>query len=326
MQLAPELASLSFPDEPLATCASCAMKPRPGIPEGPSHPTFTASARCCTYHPDLPSFLVGRALRRGGPGAERMRLRLRDPDGVSALGVRAGAALRARYRARSEHEYGRATELTCPFWVAGELGCSIHADREAVCRTWHCKLAGGAAAYAAWMALKRLLGCIEETLARQCAADGEPPEPGADAQAWASWFTWCADHVDGLGPERLSALRGPRLVELIDATRARVAARDAPMPAVVMPALRNWAVQEHGVVLIGWSMFDPVQAPSWIFALLSRLDGRTPWRDALAATEVELGHPIGDDLMFSLYRRGLLIEPEHLEDMRPGQMTVIPRV
>ncbi len=176
------------------------------------------------------------------------------------------------------------------------------------------------------MALKALLVSIEETLVRECARDHAPPAAGAGPAAWEAWFVGCADRVDALPAERLEALRGPRLEELLAAVRAKVGARDAPMPAVLMPALRNWAVQEHGIVLIGWSMYDPIQVPTWIFTLLARLDGRTPWRVAVSETEAELGFAVSDDLVLSLYRRGILTAPAHLDDMKPGGMTVIPRM
>jgi hypothetical protein len=307
--------------EPLATCGDCALKPRPGSVE--RAPVFPAAARCCTYHPRLPAFLVGRALRRGGEGAAKIRARLAEPDGVSAEGIRAPASHRAA--AAEGAGFGHEQRLTCPFWSAEApqgRGCTVHLDREAVCRTWHCRRDQGIRSHAAWMALKELLMCVEATLVDACVAGGEPPGQGAPPEVWEAWFVACADRVDGLGPGEVDRLRGERL----DTLRARVAARlderDAPMPEVVIPTLRSWVVRGDGITLTTWSAYDPVEAPPWIFELLSRLDGQRTWRVAAALTEAAIGVPVGDALVARLYRRGALGPPEYV-DVMPG-LTVVP--
>ncbi|HHO53175.1 MAG TPA: hypothetical protein ENK18_20445 [Deltaproteobacteria bacterium] len=338
--LAPELSTIPLGPEPLATCHDCAMQPRPGADQG--RPVFTAAARCCTFQPHLSNHIVGRILLRGGPGAERLRLRLQQPEGIDPLGVRGSAGWIARYQASLEHGFGCDASLTCPYWVEGELSCSIHPDREAICRTWHCRLERGVMAQRVWSALREVLQCIEHTLAHAAMRAGDPPPPltppseappdevpppseaPPSAEVWIAWFEACAQHVDGLTSGELEALRGRRLQAALSALRLRVDERDAPMPNVLMPAVRNWSVQPHGVVLIGWSSYDPVVAPPHVFQLLSRLDGHTPWRRALASAEAALEHPIGDDLVLQLYRRGLLTRPEHTE-VGEG-LTVIPRL
>lgn len=319
--LAPQLRSLPLRPEPLATCHDCAMQPRDGAQHG--RPVFTARARCCTFQPHLSNHVVGRILLRGGPGAERMRRRLEDPEGVDPLGVRGSAEWIARYQSSLEQRFGCDDALTCPYWAEGELGCSIHLDREAICRTWHCRLEGGVLAHRVWIALREVLQCIEHTLAHAAVRAGTPPQQPS-RQDWIAWFEGCSHHVDGLTDDALRSLRSERLQAALDTLLLRVEERDVPMPGVLMPALRNWSVQEHGVLLIGWSSYDPFWAPPSIFQLLSRLDGRTSWRSALAAAEAAIGHPIGDDLILRLYRRGLLVRPEHV-DVGEG-LTVVPRL
>ncbi|MBA2320220.1 MAG: hypothetical protein H0V89_03605 [Deltaproteobacteria bacterium] len=51
--------------------------------------------------------------------------------------------------------------------------------------------------------------------------------------------------------------------------------------------------------------------------MLSRFDGRTPWRTVLRATEETIGEPISEDLVLTLWRRGLLTDPAEL-DAAPG--------
>ena len=169
-RLVPALTALRFPDEPLATCARCAMAARVhGPPEGIA---FTAPARCCTYHPTLPNWLAGRALQRGDLGAERIRTRLGDSDGVEPLCIAPGSARADAWRHRPDDAFGRDAALTCPFWAEGDLGCSIHRDRNAVGRTWFCRVERGARGHAAWMQLKTLRTDLEHRLSRY-AASGE---------------------------------------------------------------------------------------------------------------------------------------------------------
>jgi Fe-S-cluster containining protein len=320
--LAPDVAA-RFAPEMLATCDDCAMKPRPGIPEFGY--TFSASARCCTYHPELPAYAVGRALRRGGLGAARIRARIRRPDGVEADGIHAWADYRRRYQDDSI-PFGGDESMTCPFWSAEApegRGCTIHLDRESVCRTWHCRIEGGGRGHATWVALKTLLTCIEDTLVSECLATETPPVAGDPPESWERWYLWCADRVDELAqPENVERLRGDRLSGLIAQLHRAADERDQPMPAVLIPTIGDWRVHEAGVTLSSWSTYDAYEAPPWIFLLLSRMDGRTPWRRAKAETEAELRQPVGDDLILSMFRRSLLGPPEYL-DAQPGMTIVV---
>lgn len=317
----------AFPAEALSTCGDCAMKPRPGVPEdAPWAPSFLSSARCCTYHPELANFLAGRALRRADAGSERVRARLALRQGVIPEGIRATPSYKGRYLESFGGGFGQDDDLRCPYWsesAAEGFGCTVHLDRDAVCRTWHCRIGGGARAHAAWMALKETLAAVEVTLANRCVAElGDVPDEDASPDAYERWFVRCADHVDRLDDAAIDALRGPNLDGLLDKLGAAIDAREAPMPEVLMPTVSDWAVHAHGVTLTSWSTYDPVEAPAWIFELLALLDGRTPWRHAKATLEARRGAPVGDDLFATLYRRGLLGPAQHV-DVPPG-MTILP--
>ena len=315
-----------FHGEPLATCGDCAMKPRPGLPHDvPWAPTFLADSRCCTYHPDLPAYAIGRILRDGGLGAERIRERMSDRDGVLPGGIRAPKARRAMLT-ENVARFGQDDILQCPYFsreAAEGRGCTVHAHREAVCRTWHCRLTGGVKGQAAWMGLKELLSCVEDTLVAECLNAKTAPPPEADAADWERWYLWCAEHVDALIADA-DRLRGEQLSVLLEKVRARTDERDAPLPEIVIPNIRSWYPHKSGVTLVSWSTYDPFEAPPWIFELLSRLDGKTPWRKAKTDTEVLLRAPVGDDLIASMFRRSLLGPPEHL-DAPPGMsLAVLP--
>jgi hypothetical protein len=54
---------------------------------------------------------------------------------------------------------------------------------------------------------------------------------------------------------------------------------------------------------------DPLLVPGSIFVLLSKLDGATPWRDALAAARREGATELDDALVASLWAGGILAAP-----------------
>ena len=60
----------TLPEEQVATCERCVMQTTE-VPEGYR---FRADAKCCTYVPALPNFLVGASLRELPPGPARASL------------------------------------------------------------------------------------------------------------------------------------------------------------------------------------------------------------------------------------------------------------
>ena len=267
-RLVPELADLHFPVEVLATCSDCAMRP----PEGAAADRvyFSARQRCCTYHPRLANFLAGQALAREDAGSARVLARLQNPSGLFASAITWPTELGREYSERAEGDFGREERWGCPFWVEGPLGCSIHRDRPSVCRTWFCKSVSGRTGWSARRALRKVLKSVEETCAHLCVQDGDPPEPGASAAAWESWYRWCADHVDGFDDARIAALRGECLFQLLGTLRTRVDERDAPMPERLAPSVHSWVRSASSVGMSGYSPYDLVEVPSWIFVLLSK--------------------------------------------------------
>lgn len=310
LRLVPELGAESFPDEPYATCASCSMAPRPGGP-GEGETVFTAPARCCTYHPRLMNFLAGRALRRGGIGAERVRLRIRDRDGVRARGIDPPAAWEARWDQKGSEGFGRDPGLNCPFWVDGTaLKCAIYQDRNVVCRTWHCKLRYGGRGYDVWAGLAAILARLERELSTWC-VETLPNVPGddADPEAIERFYVACADRVDALTDADVERFRTPRVLSLVGALSGHVAERDAGMPDVLQPRIQDWIRKPTVTILVSWSSLDRVETPPWIFELLSRLDGVRPWRQAVAETASALGITVPESLVALLWERGLVGPP-----------------
>ncbi len=307
--IVPELEVWHFGNESFATCSDCAMKPRAGqmLPE--HRLVFKAESRCCTYHPDLPNFLAGRALRRGGIGAQKIRARLEHLDTRHATGIVRPPELEVQYQELGKASFGNLEELTCPYWVSGVHNCSIYADRNGVCRTWHCKSVDGARGHGAWTALRWLLLGLESEIAKTVIIT-DAPSRDASLETWVDWYIACADHVDKLDVETLKSLRTPKLELFIAEVARAVQVRDESLPEVVAPSVADWFVEADGVALTAWSGYDLVDAPSWIFELLSHMDGMKTWRAAKTETEAKIGKTVSDDLIHTLHRRGLLSKPE----------------
>lgn len=394
--LAPELATAILPDESHATCESCVMLGEEhGAGAWPPW-AFSAQTRCCTYVPPLPNFIVGRALRRGGEGAELMRRRLADADGRTPWGAEQPS--RSRAPAPAER-FGRDVALRCPYWSTSAGTCGVWPDRGAVCRTWYCRLDEGQAGQRRWKAVSDTLTAVWETLARYCVALGDAPPADAAVEDWIAWYLACAERVDRATredlaphvsdelaardatlvaapfeptprlPERLAsvfkqvprppgrlwvsghtprdgvtlmpevvaqveALAGDRpwrdalaqspdvderlvaelfrMGALVDAGEVVVRAAprtDVPLPERVAVRVRRIEETPGGFRLHSSASPEPVSVPKSIFTLLSKLDGRTPWRDALAAARTEGASDLDEAIVGAMWERGVLVVP-----------------
>lgn len=295
LRLVPEVEGIPWPAEGRATCGSCPLLED-------TRERFSPETRCCTYHPRLWNWQVGRALRRDDAGAARVRARIDAGGGVDASGIAPPVGWKERYFS-PRMAFGRDPSMRCPYWVGGTESCGIWRDRNATCRTWFCRHDDGPAGQRAWAALRAALDRAEAHLAERCQQDLTPPRHPAPG-VWASWFVACAAHVDTLGelapPEGLDGLRA--------AVRVADAARGAPIPACPIPAVRDQDADGTHLLLFGYSRYDPFRAPPGVVELFVRLDGKTPWREALAGAE-RAGGPLGEALVVDLWRAGLLTAP-----------------
>jgi hypothetical protein len=308
-----------WPDEQRSTCGAC-----PLVTDGDAGVAYPFSmardARCCTAQPNLANFLVGHA----GDNAV-VRTRLANRDGVSAWGIRAVAGYDDAFPVRAKQGFGRDVGMRCPFWVGGDHACGVWLGRSARCRAFFCRHDRGIAGALSWSQAAGLGVSIEAAIADHFVATlGAAPSSDAGADELLAWYARCAAAADQLGeadalaivravpppdpeaaPERIVASPRGKLIAKLRVHGA------APIADVLVPAVS--AVQHHGdrVLVAGYSTFDAVSAPRSVFALLSRLDGTTPWRTALA----ELADPALDEpLVRELRRAGALRDPAGSDD------------
>ncbi|TNE89792.1 MAG: hypothetical protein EP330_10310 [Deltaproteobacteria bacterium] len=313
--LVPELSELALPVESRATCHDCHMVDKPGDPAGTV--TFSPQVGCCTYHPRLPNFLVGRILREGGEGAERLKVQLREgqPDAWE-LGPPVGWL--DEYQAGRQDRFGKSGFVRCPYLAnpaEGGLHCTIWKDRGAVCRTWYCAHDQGPSGAAMWRSLKRVLLTAERLLARWAVSAGDPPRPGAEPEAWEAWYLRAADMVD--------AWDGEYLGNLADLERSRDGflgtwseLAEDEVPEVLGACLTKWLVGDDRIVVYGYSAFDVARVPRSLWQFLSQLDGERPWGAAAAEAAFAEEH------VLDLFRVGALEPPTsaHLDPVQGSRL------
>ena len=307
-----------WPDEARSTCAAC-----PLVTEGDAGVAYPFSmardARCCTAQPDLANFLAGRA----GDSAV-VRARLANRDGVSAWGIRAVTGYDAAFLQRAKEGFGRDVGMRCPFWVGGDHACGVWQGRSARCRAFFCRHDRGLAGALSWSQAAGLGVALEAAIAAHFVATLDAvPDDDASVRDLLAWYARCAAAADALA--ETDALAIVRAVpppaptaepdRIVGSPRGKLIAKlrvhGSAIADVLVPAVS--AVQPHGdrVLIAGYSTFDAVSAPPSVFSLLSRLDGATPWRTALA----ELADPALDEaLVRELRRAGALRDPAGSDD------------
>lgn len=165
-----ELLEDTPPEEPLSDCARCPLVEEQ--PWGADELRFDRTTKCCTYTPELANFLIGMALSDSSPeaswGRSSIHERIGLGSGVTPLGLRMPALYGLVYeRAVSvpPGAFGRSPSLRCPHFQPEGGSCGIWNFRNSVCTTWFCRHERGRVGQEFWMALKRLLKCVEEELA-----------------------------------------------------------------------------------------------------------------------------------------------------------------
>jgi hypothetical protein len=329
--------------ETRADCASCPMASeplRPGL-----EVAFDAHARCCTFIPNLPNFLVGR-IHSGAPddGRESLRERVRDEALVTPLGVELS---RRQYDAYDElcdaDQFGRGTGFVCPH-LGDDGGCVIWRNRNSVCSTWFCRHVKGKLGATFWHRQRDLLIATELELARWCVAQlelgavatglllGSRPERGhtaltsgecgaEGAPLWGpvedrkeEYFLRCAELVEALDwteIERICAEQGRPLdvpiADLLSAQR-RMHSEDLPEHIKVcrFKAMRG----PDGTAVHGSSRYDTVELtneiPFHVLMVMPVLAETYPVASFVAQLQARTGVALRDEQIRWLLHVGIL--------------------
>ncbi len=306
-----ELLGRELPEERAATCERCAMQ-ADSVPEGYR---FRSDAKCCTYVPSLPNFLVGAALRElpPGPGRASLERRLADASVCTPHGIDVSEDERARYQALVQAEaFGRDPDLRCPHYLDERGGlCGIWRHRNGVCATWYCKHDRGAVGQRFWQAVEALLTLVERELCHWCACQllyHQRPPDDDEANEWAAWAPRAGEYyrrsaalVDELGWSEVRLICGPDVVpaiERLQAAHAELGPAPPVPPRLVPGPLRIGHRDAARTRVVSHSDSDALDLPSELVDLLPRFDGR-PTERVLAELAAE-GIVLTDDLVARL--------------------------
>jgi hypothetical protein len=345
-RLLPAFLATPTPVETLATCDSCAMCPEPADAAPAGGMFFSPDVKCCTYHPDLPNYLVGALLADPDPeleeGRRRIRARIAARVGVTPHGIAAPRVYRLLYGSAKRGLFGRTESLVCPYYRADPGACTIWRYREATCSTFFCKHVRGEHGSSFWAAVRDYLRAVEEPLAlhamqslgcspEQILAprartpaeptpedlDQRPPSDAAHAVTWGSWagreeefYVEAARLVTSLEPSDLDAITGvaARVQRaLVEQRHAHM--MDPELPDVLRrnPELAVPRVEADAYHVVGYSENQPMRLPRALYEALAEFDGVRPNEQVLTRIREERGLNVAPGLLVRLFQHRILV-------------------
>jgi len=349
----PDFFDRPAPPEKRATCDSCAMCARPDSPtssaaRGIPATYFRPEVKCCSYHPTLPNYLVGAALRDSSPdfarGRERLRKKIAARVGVTCTWLAAPRKYLVLYEAARDSSFGRSESLLCPYFDREASNCSIWPYRESVCATFFCKYEAGAAGQLFWRAWKRYLSHVEVSLARYAATAvrGTPPpadlprtqltqedledKPPTDADYTSYWRPWvgreepfyieCASVVESLQVaerERVIDDAGGRelLAEAVKRYDAAMTPELAPF-LTLNPGLHPTKVtgDNPGAFVTPYSGYDPLFLTQDLYDALGQFTATEPVKQTLERLAHDHDTELPEALLLEMQLHAVMVPPE----------------
>ena len=332
-----ELLPDGIPRERNATCLECAMCSPQGLDFDREMGYYDVTLKCCTFFPDLPNFLVGRAIVGDNPGVAALRAFIDSSDGRGVATMRAvkpNAKIATIYDHHNKTGFGRDPDLLCPYAIDkdGPSGpfCGIWQQRNSVCATFFCKHEKGRTGSRFWQTLRGLLAQLEWSLSwwaiTQLINDpvrvytaGANQSGGANgislrAGAWDYWegtriafYESCAALVEGLSAEEALGIAGTdaRLYhqELLQRFQAL---RSGDIPEHLRAAPFNISRSDsQRTTLQALTSSQPVEVPTLLVSLIRQFDGRSTGA-TLEAIRAESRVRLDAKLVRRLYDFGIL--------------------
>ena len=171
----PELLSIEFPEEKIATCNTCNLCRSTKSPY--------INTKCCTYHPQLANFLIGGVLtddiEQLKLGRARIKAQIKARIGVTPYGIIPSVSYSIKKKEADSQEFWSRPRkliesLLCPYYDKGN--CTVWKYRENLCVTYFCSSIGGTDGKTFWNKLNKYLKMAETTLAQFAMLElGWPP-------------------------------------------------------------------------------------------------------------------------------------------------------
>jgi len=342
--LLPAFFDTPAPHEEKATCDSCAMCAPPGTPPSDAVTYFRPDAKCCTFHPLLPNYLVGAILADERPdmqeGKRRIQARIAARTGVSPRWLAPSRKTDMLQRGSQRHAFGRSLVLLCPYFERTQSNCTIWRHRESVCSTFYCKYNAGADGQEFWRSLRRYAVWVEGALAAKAASFVKPghqepaplsghitleeledraPAESDYAPLWGEWagreedfYLRCFAWVRDLGREGFEQLAAhadhdARLRDLTDAHETMLHPK-LPERLVPHPELRSAEV-EDGVIVSSYSKFEPLKLTRELFEVVRMFGQGGTVAEVRARILKEHEVEVPEELLASLHQFRVLVDP-----------------
>lgn len=338
-RLLPPFFDTPAPEEEKATCSDCAMcdkgAPVPGVTY------FRPDAKCCTYQPHLPNYLVGAILADADPamaeGQRRIRGYIAGRIGVTARWLTPSRKRTVLFRAARESSFGRSLLLRCPYFQEEGGLCTIWRHRESVCSTFFCKYDAGADGRDFWRAVEAYLRHVEHALASHAVAriaaslveparpegqisleelEDRPPSDEEYAALWGEFqgreeelYRAAHEIVAGLSREEFDRIvAGEEDLRALTAAHRRLVS--PPLPErLVLDLYRPPIPVEDGVVVGSYSNYEPIKLTADLFEVLRELRPDETVADFRARLLRDHRVDVPEDMLVALHRLRVLIVP-----------------
>lgn len=326
-----------LPRESFATCTNCAMachddSKKKNLTMQP----FREDAKCCTYHPKLPGYLVGAILCDESlkEGRNRIKEKIKNKTGVSPRGIYPSAKYSLLYSNSAGVGFGQSSYFICPYFDKEKGNCTIWKYREAVCSTYFCKTVAGEKGKSFWNAVNAYLATIQEKLILytlvELGGDFQPYAneqklsvndlddlPPAETEYKSIWGNWAGKEeefyiesyqlVKKLGGKEFDSIVGiDQKVLLNRLQKEEMQMLDIPSRLIKTndEELLNKADEE--TYTVKYRAIDSIfQLP---VEVLDYFDGERETNEVIRALEEEAGIEIEKDIVLSLYHYGILKE------------------
>ena len=345
--LFPELFDRPEVVETRATCDTCAM-----CNQGQLAPVamdyFTPDAKCCTYHPGLPNYLVGAILADTGEelaeGRRRLRKRIAARIGVTPRYVQAPRKYNLIYSAaRGTGVFGRTKALLCPYFDEENGGrCTVWRYRESVCSTYFCKYPAGKPGWEFWDSLKSYLSTVERSLALWSAMeiDKTVSEPNLErysltledvedrapndvdyASYWGAWvgreeafYIACYEKVRGLDRAEFArniddSPEGRGYLAQLEAKYDAIPSKELPLTLIRSKNMKK-RITDDAIVVTSYNPFDAFSMEKELFEVLGKFKETETVEENLRRLDTEEDIQLAPELLHYLYVHGVLVAPE----------------
>jgi len=146
--------------ESKATCGACIQVPR-----------YENHLKCCTFHPFLPNYLVGKILleEQESPSFISNVMKHKISNRVYALpiGITAPISYQVDFNKYKDKKFGKNPDWLCPYYNLQNQNCGIWENKGSVCTSFYCESSKGKKGKVFWEKSLNYLSYIEMAFAEE---------------------------------------------------------------------------------------------------------------------------------------------------------------